>query len=190
MKHIATLLLIIPGLVCAALPAFAQSDYDYTLYGAKQQFFGTIATATGYDYGNSPFLYGGGYLYRTYPYLGFEFSVRHSNSSDNYSDYDYTENRQTTVNYFTASMHYYFSQTRVQPYLLLGGGFVFRKGNFEYRYGVEVEKYQFHDNGLAIEIGGGLDIYLTRNLSVRPDARLEIGPFGSAHGAISVGYHW
>ena len=88
----------------------------------------------------------------------------------------------------------YLSRGRAQAYLLLGGGLlhVHVKNGFG---GVPAGKSA---NGFAVNFGGGLKIYVSPHVSLRPELRIYSGasreavepPFSDIRISLGVGYHW
>ena len=88
----------------------------------------------------------------------------------------------------------YLSRGRAQAYLLLGGGLlhVHVKNGFG---GAPAGKSA---NGFAVNFGGGLRIFVSPHLSLRPELRIYSGgsggavepPFSVIRISLGAGYHW
>lgn len=170
---------------------FAETDYDYSSYLHPWGVFGVVGSGTADTGNNANLILGGGVLFRPYPKAGFEVGARHFNTSEEFNQLpDFYEKMKRDGIMVTASVHYYFSQQRYQPYVLLGGGVMtVRRRNVFMSYDYS-ENYDRRETSMLLEAGSGVDIYLTNHLSLRPDARLMIGPNGSVQGSINVCYHW
>lgn len=175
-------------LVSGLSTAIAEEGYDYTPYMHRWGVFGAVGTESGDPASMS---LGGGFVFRAYPRAGFEFNIRHFQSQERNQVYEgYYSKLSNEGENVTASVHYYFSQERFQPYVLLGGGYKRIHSKSAYGSADTQEAYEHTENSLVLEAGSGVDIFLTHNLSVRPDARLLIGPDGNVEGSINLCYHW
>lgn len=88
----------------------------------------------------------------------------------------------------------YLNRGRAQAYLLLGGGLqhVHVKSGFG---GAPTGRSA---NGFAVNLGGGLKIFVSPHVSLRPELRIYSGgsgkavepPFSDIRISLGVGYHW
>lgn len=164
-------------------------DYSFNRYGYKTEVFGVVGTGS-WDYDDSALLLGGGVVYRAYPKAGFEVAYRHMNNERNYTFPEGNQGNKETANILTASVHYYFSEQRYQPYLLLGGGLIANRRSGFFNSPEQDYTFDYDHRSFVLEAGGGVDLFITNKLSVRPDVRLLIGQNGSAQGNINFCYHW
>ena len=166
----------------------AGEEYDYSRFSYKTQVFGTIGSAT-LDSNDSGLVGGGGVVFRPYPKAGFELQVRRFNNSQEYiSSFDYSRNDDRGT-MFTGTVHYYLNELRFQPYLLLGGGYGLLHSENIYRSAELEYQSESDDKTFLLEAGGGVNIFVTNHLSIRPDVRLTLGVF-SVLASLNVCYHW
>ena len=184
------IVLQIAMMILVVTSATAEEAYDYDRFGYRTELFGTIGTGT-WTSNDSGLVAGGGVIFRPYPKAGFELQIRRFNSTQEDTSPDYyslTEDRGTI---FIGTVHYYFNELRFQPYLLLGGGYGRRHSVSLFR-SAELGEHRndFDESSLLMEAGGGVNIFVTDRISVRPDVRLTIGGFGSVQASANVCYHW
>ena len=184
------LILKIGMLILIVTPVTAEELYDYDRFGYKTELFGTIGTGT-WGYGDSGLAVGVGVIFRPYPKAGFELQIRRFHSSQEESsqiDFSRYEDRGTL---FIGTVHYYFNELRVQPYVLLGGGYGLHHSESLYRSEDLGEfRNEYDEKSILIEAGGGVNIFVTDRISFRPDVRLTFGGFGSVQASANVCYHW
>ena len=176
-------------LLCLPVALAAADDYSFNRFGYKTEAFGVLGTGS-WDYNDSAMLLGGGVLYRAYPKAGFEVAYRHMNEESNFTFPEGTQGRKESAHILTASVHYYFSEQRYQPYLLLGGGLIASRQTGFFLSPEQNYTFDYDHRSFVLEAGGGVDLFITNKLSVRPDVRLLLGSFGSAQGNINFCYHW
>ena len=169
--------------------AAAQEDYDYSRFSNKVEVFGNLGSAS-WEYNNSGLVLGGGVVFRTYPKAGFEIQIRHIQADDEYSVPGFFQRSDETGLIFTGAVHYYFSELRFQPYVLLGGGYAWRHSEILFRNPEFENRSEFDESSVVIEAGAGVNIFLTNKISVRPDVRLMIGQIASVQGSANLCYHW
>jgi hypothetical protein len=91
-----------------------------------------------------------------------------------------------------ANATYYFSRSRVQPYVK--GGIGAYRTNYTYSWPITMGPvYRASDNGLAVNFGAGVRIFVNRRWSVNPDFRLTgCKGYYSLFGyfSMSAAYHW
>lgn len=181
------LLWILAILVCPLLLRESHAgDYDFDRYAFKTEVFATIGSGSWYS-ATSGLMMGGGVVLKPYPRAGFEITYRYLDAKQHYATtWHYRESGYT----LTASVHYYFTQLRVQPYLLLGGGASSVKSISEDSSYDPPYRYSHRDSSFVLEAGGGVNFFVTRKFSIRPDVRLMIGDPGALHGGINLCYHW
>jgi opacity protein-like surface antigen len=100
----------------------------------------------------------------------------------------------------TANVNYFFGRARIRPYVTGSVGVLWTTGvnslTIVHAAGATISEFQERNTGLAMGIGGGLDVPLTRHLSLRPEFRtyssaaLSRVNLGLHRGAIGVRYHW
>lgn len=169
----------------------AEPDYDYTPYLHRFEAFAMVGTGSwNFNDPNGGWMLGGGIVFRPYPKAGFEINIRHLKTAlERHYDQDFRSFEQYGQ-MVTASVHYYFSQQRYQPYVSLGGGYAGSHAKGSYRSGEYEGSYEFDESSFVIEAGSGLDIFLTRQFSIRPDARMLVGSASSIQGSVNLSYHW
>jgi hypothetical protein len=176
-------------LLLAVSIATAQEDYDFSRFSHKGEIFGNVGTAS-WDYDTSGPVLGGGVILRPYPKAGFEIQIRHFNANEEYSAPGVFQRTDESGLIFSGAVHYYFSEMRFQPYVLLGGGYASRQYKNFYRDPDFEYQSEFDDTSVVIEAGTGVNIFLTNKISVRPDVRLMIGEIASVQGSANLCYHW
>lgn len=82
----------------------------------------------------------------------------------------------TGATLFSGNVSYEFTRARVRPYVIGGAG-ALRSTGYSSAIWVSDQRAVFReepwsDTGVAISFGGGLRIFLTRSLSLRPELRL------------------
>ena len=184
------------------VPGAAQNDFDYRgeVYGSLG--WGRFGDSEG-SLGNGA-NFGGGAGLRLSPRLGFEFDVsraRHARETGLFGGLRF----EGTGTYFTGNVVYHFAESRVQPYLLAGAGAMRYDGSIRIRDFPDPldptvfteTTIQLDGNGFAWNAGAGLKIFLTQNLSLRPEARFFVGrPSGLteslsvARVSVALSYHW
>ena len=91
-----------------------------------------------------------------------------------------------------ANAIFYFSRSRVQPYIKGGAGFY--RTRYTYSWPVSSpEEYHQARSAAAVNLGGGLRFFLNRHWSVTPDFRLAVGSGYHAlisYPSITAAYHW
>ena len=185
-KFVVSVVLLLLSVSIAA----AQEDYDYSRFSYKAEAFGNIGS-TSWDYGNSGLLFGGGVLFRPYPKAGFEIQFRRVQADeDEYSAPGVFQRNEERGLIFTGAVHYYFSEMRFQPYVLLGGGYASRHSKNHYRDLEFEHRSEFEESSVVMEAGTGVNIFLTNKISVRPDVRLMLGAITSVQGSANLCYHW
>lgn len=94
------------------------------------------------------------------------------------------------VQFVFANALYYFSRSRVQPYLKGGVG-MYRT---QYSYGWPVSspaEYHASRSGAAVGVGAGVRFFPTRRWSINPDFRLLGGNYSLInYFSVSAAYHW
>lgn len=183
---------ILPLLFISFAIAAAEDEYSYTPFLHRVEIFANIGTGSWSFYQpDGGWLLGGGIVFRPYDKAGFEINVRHLRTvhEESYDRDSYFRNEETGE-MVTGSVHYYFSQLRFQPYLLLGGGYAGSRRMSLYRTNEQEESYESNNSSFVIEAGGGVNLFLTKRFSVRPDVRMLIGSIGSIQGSANLCYHW
>lgn len=181
------LLLLLPVLSVAE----SEQDYNYAPYLHRWAVFGGIGTGSwGVSDPTAGLMPTAGFLYRPFPRAGFEVSVRHLSSVEEFRSEEFYEENSKKGQTITGSAHYYFSEDRYQPYVLLGGGLTTVHHKSVYSSSDYQDSFDVNESSFVIEAGAGADIFLTHNLSFRPDARLLIGWNGSIQGSLNLCYHW
>jgi opacity protein-like surface antigen len=171
-------------LFCLASLSFAQTP-DY-----KTEVFGLIGGAGIHD--DETFLgagmnLGAGIGFRLSRRFGLSLEGYYAQSSRQFPDSGHLESNATTV---AADLHIYFPIRKVEPYLLVGTGLTRfnRTGNF-----IDTS-FRSTDTGYTLQFGGGARIFVTPQLSVRPEFKWvssdNISFVNQLRGTISVGYHW
>jgi hypothetical protein len=107
----------------------------------------------------------------------------------NRADYFHVEGN---TQFVLANAAWYFSRSRVQPYIKAGIGAY--RTNYSYSWPVTSgPTYQASHSGLAVDLGAGIRIFFNRHWSLNPDLRV-IGSnnYYSLLGyfAMSAAYHW
>jgi hypothetical protein len=184
-KFVISVVLLILSVSIAA----AQEEYDYSRFSYKGEVFGNLGSGS-WEYDNSGLVYGGGIVFRPYPKAGFEIQFRHLQADDEYSIPGVFQQIDESGLIFSGAVHYYFSEMRFQPYVLLGGGYASRHANIFYRDPDFEHRSEFDEASVVIEAGTGVNIFLTNKISVRPDVRLMIGGIASVQGSANLCYHW
>ena len=94
---------------------------------------------------------------------------------------------------FSGNAVYYFSRSRVQPYLLAGIGVLKTSYNYGWPAG-DPRRYSVSKTETQLSLGGGMQVFLNRRWSLDPHLRLAASaPSGYAlvnYFSISAGYHW
>jgi hypothetical protein len=94
----------------------------------------------------------------------------------------------------TGSGLVYFGRSKANPYLIFGAGLLHITNTMDFG---GIARNQSAD-GLSVNIGFGLKIFVSRHLALRPEFRLYTGggspaveaPFGDARLSMGLGYHW
>jgi opacity protein-like surface antigen len=158
--------------------------------GYKTEVFGLTGIAEVHDDESSlgkGINLGGGIGLRLSPRFGINFEGYYSESSRNLPDVGRIESNATTL---AADLHVYFPVGKVEPYVLVGTGLTHfnRKGNF-----IDTS-FRSTDNGYTLQWGGGARIFVTPQLSVRPEFKWvsssNISFVNQLRGTVSIGYHW
>lgn len=179
------MILLAPGFSIAG----SETDYDYTPFLHSMEVYGSIGVSN-WDTSQNATILGGGVVFRPYPKAGFEVGYKHFGLTEEYRNDPYYDKFERDGTIVTGSVHYYFLQQRVQPYVLLGGGYMGVKTKSLYREPGYEQSREYTDSSVMLEVGTGVDIFLTTHLSLRPDARVLVGPDGLVQGSINVCYHW
>ena len=139
-------------------------------------------------------IFGAGYEYRPYPKASFEFTVNSAIDKHSYTGIDYSYNSKTTYAIFTFSVLYYFSESWIQPYTVVGLAVILRSTKAHYESSPhnqsEDEKYQNIYPG--INMGAGLKFFLTKNISISPECRAIWGLACESKftASLNLAYQW
>jgi hypothetical protein len=187
-----TRLVFFAALMLLPSAAFGQ---DHT---PRWEVFGTIGAATTLDdeggRGKGVDL-GGGFGVRATRRIGLEVAINriHHKREFSFSGVLF----EGTGTFMTGNVIYYFSDSRAQPYVTGGAGFIRHEDRS--RIGPGPAPPAIAANGFACNVGVGVKAFITRHVSLRPEFRVFGGyprnggvepPFGVFRGSISLGYHW
>ena len=93
---------------------------------------------------------------------------------------------------FSGNVVYYFSRSRVQPYILAGIGVL--KTSYNYGFpSIEARRFSVSKTEAEVNFGGGLQLFLNRRWSLDPQIRFaaSIPNYALAnYFSISAAYHW
>jgi hypothetical protein len=99
-----------------------------------------------------------------------------------------------TATTIRGSVVYHFSEGRKQVFVMASAGLLRSETTHTYPLGGTVTTVRSEDNGFAWGGGGGVRLFLTPRLSLRPQFRLVFseatGIMGLAAASIGIGYHW
>lgn len=177
------------GLYLAA-PATASGE-DFL----KKEVFGAIGIGKTYDDEGSlgsGVNVGGGFGYRLWSRIGVEVEVNAFRTRREFSS-AYPPFQASGAHVMGSGL-LYLSRGRGQAYLLFGGGLLHTR--LESGFGsVPVPRSA---NGFAVNLGGGMKIFVNPHVSLRPELRIYVGdsrgavepPFGDIRFSMGVGYHW
>lgn len=102
-----------------------------------------------------------------------------------------------TAIFTTANLRYHFSTAKVQPFIVGGVGFVHHENRS--RFLEDNFPTKRTTNGLATNFGGGVEIFLNKKFSIKPEFRIFLGdtagsgvepPFTVGRGSVAFSYHW
>ena len=172
--------------------AFAQ-EYD-----EKWELFGTLGYGGTWDdeggVGRGLDI-GGGLGVRATRKLGFEGSV---NRITHVREFNSSPVRfEGTAVFAGANALYHFSESKAQPYVIGGVGMLWHEDRTS---GLGPPRPPIDASGFAYNFGGGIKVFLSKHVSLRPEVRVFIGdlgglggvepPFSLMRGSIGVSYHW
>lgn len=189
MRHFLVVIVMVWAL-CLAAPSLAFGD-DFL----KKEVFGAIGIGKTYDDEGSlgaGLNGGGGFGYRLSHRFGVEAEVNAFRTRREFSA-GYPP-FQANGAHLMGSGLLYLGRERTQAYLLFGGGLLHTRLESGFG-GVPVRRSA---NGFAVNLGGGMKIFVSPHVSVRPELRIYAGnsrdvveaPFGDIRFSIGVGYHW
>ncbi len=156
----------------------------------KTEVFGVVGGAAIHDdetYLGSGLNLGGGVGFRLSRRFGLNVEGYYNNSSRSFPDSGRLESNATTL---AADLHIYFPIRKVEPYVLVGTGLTrfHQTGNF-----IDAN-FNSTDSGYTLQWGGGARIFVTPQLSVRPEFKWvsssNISFVNQLRGTVSIGYHW
>ena len=100
----------------------------------------------------------------------------------------------------TGNVSYFFGQSRVRPYVTGSVGLLWTEGVHSLTVasgtGATLSEFRESNTGLALGVGFGVDVPLTRALSLRPEFRsyssvaMSQVNLGLNRGAIGIRYRW
>jgi hypothetical protein len=173
---------VVLALILATVPVAAQ-------WGFKREVFGAVGAGSTYDDEGSlgrGINGGGGIGYRLTPRLGFEAEVNAFRSKRDFgppiAPFEHSGA------HFMGNALLHVNRGRAQFYLIGGAGVLHIHNTGTNR----------SHNGLSIDLGLGIKIFVTPHVYIRPDARAYVGsggsaaesPFSDLRIAAGAGYSW
>jgi opacity protein-like surface antigen len=166
--------------------------------GMKWEVFGTAGYGKAYDdEGNigSGLDLGGGFGYRITPKLGIEGTVNWFKHSREFGPPNPVRFEGTAIS-GAANLVYHFSESKVQPFVTGGVGGL-RHEDTSSGFGLFFPPRSA--SGFAYNFGGGVKIFVSRHVSLRPEGRILVAnlgsggiepPFSQFRFSMGIGYHW
>jgi Outer membrane protein beta-barrel domain len=167
-------------------------------YKARWEVFGTVGYGGTWDdeggVGKGLDV-GGGFGVRAIHKIGFEGSVNRIRHLREFSSSPVRF--EGTAVFATANAVYHFSESQVQPYVIGGIGMLWHEDRSS---GLLPSRPPIDASGFAKNFGGGIKVFLSKHVSIRPEFRIFIGdlggiggvepPFSVMRGSVGIGYHW
>ena len=164
----------------------------------KWEVFGTAGYGRAYDdEGNigSGLDLGGGFGYRITPKVGVEGSFNWFSHTREFGGSP-VRFEGTAVS-GAANVVYHFSESKVQPFVTGGIGALQHEDRSTGLGQVGPPRTK---SGFSYNFGGGVKIFLTKRVALRPEGRVLISnlgsgpgiepPFSTFRGSVGIGYHW